>query len=283
MMMVIHSPAKINLFLAVTGRRPDGCHELASLMCPLTLEDEVHIRVGAGEGPVTVACDHPDVPEDASNLAHRAARLFLGAAGLAAGIEIMIRKRIPVAAGLGGGSSNAAAVLSALNSRFGHPLSSSHLADLALAIGADVPFFLFNRPALATGIGEILRPFGPLRAYHVVLLCPSYGVSTAAVYKNLNLALTKCKKIHKTYPLEGQVFNTARHLCNDLEDVAASMHPDILVAKSTLLDHGASGALMSGSGPTVFGLFTEAERAREAGRRIAGPRKWRVIQTALRI
>lgn len=277
--LVLRSPAKVNLFLRIVGRRPDGYHELVSLMCPLTLADEVRLRIG--EGPLTVTCDHPDVPEDETNLALGAARRFMKAASVDFELGITIEKKIPVAAGLGGGSSNAAAVLSGLNDHFGRPLSSSALADTALAIGADVPFFLSGRPALATGIGEILRPVGPLPPFHVVLLCPSYGLSTAAVYKNLNLALTKCKKIHKSYPLERQDFDVARHLCNDLEDVAASMHPDILVAKASLLDHGASGALMSGSGPTVFGLFKEAERARSAARRIADTGNWRVIQTAL--
>ena len=279
--MALHSPAKVNLFLAVTGRRPDGYHELISLMCPLELADAIHLRVG--RGPVSVACAHPDVPETGANLAHRAARRFLDAAGIDAGVGIIIDKRIPVAAGLGGGSSNAAAVLSGLNRHFGEPLTPQALADLAVSIGADVPFFLFGGPALAAGIGEILHPAAPLPPFHVVLLCPSYGVSTAAVYKNLNLGLTKCKKIHKSYPLDSQVFDAGRHLCNDLEAVAASMHPDIHAAKATLLDNGASGALMSGSGPTVFGLFSEADAARRAERRIAGSGQWRVIGTRLKI
>lgn len=281
-MIVVHSPAKINLFLAVTGRRPDGYHDLLSLMCPLTLEDDISIQENAGRS-ITAVCAHPDVPEDDSNLAVRAARLFFAATGKSFGLRIAIKKRIPVAAGLGGGSGNAAAVLSALNQNFGHPLSPSALAKLALSIGADVPFFLFGRPALASGVGEILEPFGQLPPFHVLLLCPSYGVSTAVVYKNLNLALTKCKKIHKTYPLESQAFDPGRHLCNDLEDVAVSMHPDILMAKAMLLDHGAEGALMSGSGPAVFGLFAQAETAELAGRRIAELEKWRIIQTALRV
>jgi len=278
--MALHSPAKVNLFLAVTGRRPDGYHELISLMCPLELADEIRMRVG--RGPVSVACAHPDVPETGANLAHRAARRFLDAAGIDAGVGIIIDKRIPVAAGLGGGSSNAAAVLSGLNRHFGEPLTPASLADLAVSIGADVPFFLFGGPALAAGIGEILRPAAPLPPFHVVLLCPSYGVSTAAVYKNLNLALTKCKKIHKSYPLDSQAFDAGRHLCNDLEEVAASMHPDIRAAKATLLDNGASGALMSGSGPTVFGLFSEGDAAGRAERRIAGSGQWRVLRTRLR-
>lgn len=275
------SPAKINLFLRVTGRRPDGYHELATLMCPLRLADEIHIRLN--DGPLTVVCNHPGVPDGEANLAHKAARLFLKAADIAAGADIVIRKRIPVAAGLGGGSSNAAAVLAALNDHFGRPLPPRAVADLAVSIGADVPFFLFGAPALATGIGEILSPFAHLPPFHVVLLSPPYGLSTAAVYKNLNLALTKCKKIHKSYPLERQDFDATRHLCNDLEDVAVSMHPDIQEAKATLLNHGAAGALMSGSGPTVFGLFAEEEAARSAAGRIADTGTWRVLQTALKI
>ncbi len=278
--MRLQSPAKINLFLAVTGRRPDGYHDLRTLMCPLTLADTVTL---AFHGQTGVRCDHPDVPEDETNLALRAARAFMAASGRSGPVAIAIEKRIPVAGGLGGGSSNAAAALAGLNRRWGNPLAPDALSRVALSIGADVPFFLFGRPALATGVGERLSNLPNLPFYHVLLVCMPFGVSTASVYKNLKLALTKSEKINKKYPLETWGFDPRRHLSNDLEAVTASMHPEVMAAKSALMAHGAEGAMMSGSGPTVFGLFRSDHEAAAAGKALAGAGPWRVLQTALAV
>ncbi|MCG6906396.1 MAG: 4-(cytidine 5'-diphospho)-2-C-methyl-D-erythritol kinase, partial [Desulfobacteraceae bacterium] len=244
----LRAPAKINLFLAVTGRRADGYHELLSLMCAIGLYDRVSLRFG-GRG-IRVSCDHPAVPEDDRNLVHRAASRFFDRLGVLPGVTIRIDKRIPVAAGLGGGSSDAAAVLGGLNRAFGRPFTSELLQPMALAVGADVPFFLTGKPALATGVGEHLEPVTGLVPYHVLTVCPDLKVSTAAVYKNLNLGLTKCEKKLKQLHLKTERFDALHFLCNDLETVTIRNFPQLNEIKKALLGLGAAGALMSGSGPT---------------------------------
>jgi 4-diphosphocytidyl-2-C-methyl-D-erythritol kinase len=261
--MKILSPAKINLYLQVTGKRPDGYHDLISLMCCVDLYDEVSLSFG--RETTTVTCDHPEVPEDPSNLAHAAAALFLKSLNKKEGANILIEKKIPVAAGLGGGSSNAAAVLLGFNRYYGYPYSREDLARIGVSIGADVPFFLYGRPAVARGIGDQIDPYTGLEKFSILLVYPGLSVSTAEVYKNLNLALTNCKKKLSYSLLQKNGFDPRKHLCNDLETVVALKYPEILKTKETLLQHGAIGALMSGSGSTVFGLFADPEEAQIAG------------------
>lgn len=270
----LRAPAKINLFLAVTGRRADGYHELLSLMCAIGLYDRLSLRFG-GRG-IRVFCDHPAVPEDDRNLVHRAASRFFDRLGVPPGVSIRIDKRIPVAAGLGGGSSNAAAVLGGLNRAFGRPFTPELLQPMALAVGADVPFFLTGKPALATGVGEHLEPVTGLVPYHVLTVCPDLKVSTAAVYKKLNLGLTKCEKKLKQLHLKTERFDALHFLCNDLETVTIRNFPQLNEIKKALLGLGAAGALMSGSGPTVFGLFQDAAVAGRAVARLAQRREWHV-------
>lgn len=260
--MKIFSPAKINLFLQITGKRPDGYHDLFSLMCCIGLYDTVSLDVGVKE--TAVSCDHPLVPEDETNLAFAAADLFYKNSKKNDGVKIFIQKQIPVAAGLGGGSSNAAAVFLGLNRYYGYPFSMDELMSMGLSIGADVPFFIFRKPATASGIGEKLEVYPGLKKLKILLVFPGFSVSTAAVYKNLNLRLTKCKKKLKKAPLKKCGFDASLHLCNDLESVTASNYPVINTIKEQLLKHGAVGALMSGSGPTVFGLFSDPGSARKA-------------------
>ncbi|MBC2711311.1 MAG: 4-(cytidine 5'-diphospho)-2-C-methyl-D-erythritol kinase [Desulfosarcina sp.] len=263
-MFCVKAPAKINLFLRITGKRPDGYHDLYSLMCPLALYDVLTLTLGGKE--VGIVCDHPGVPEDASNLAARSARLFLetmfaGNTPPVSGLTIHIEKNIPVGAGLGGGSSDAAAVLTALNDHFGQPLSTPALMALAARIGADVPFFIFGAPALVTGIGDRLDPFPHLTPWTALLVYPNEVVSTAWVYKNLNLRLTKDEKKLSKFNFDGRILNVDEHLVNDLESVTERAFPVIKRIKRLLLAHGAAGAMMSGSGSTVFGLFANSERA----------------------
>lgn len=273
--MKILSPAKINLFLTITGKRSDGYHDLRSLICRIGLYDSVSIAFGFDD--LIVRCNAPGVPNDGTNLAYKAASLFLNSINKREGLQITIEKRIPVAAGLGGGSSNAASVLLGLNRHYGSPFSRDELMAMSLTLGADVPFFIFGKPALASGIGEKLKAFDGLSPFTIVLVYPGFGVSTADVYKNLNLELTKCKKKLKQFQPERHHFDVKRHLCNDLESVTASRHPDIIEAKAALLKYGAGGALMSGSGPTVFGLFTDSENAKKAKYRLSKNKKWQVF------
>jgi 4-diphosphocytidyl-2-C-methyl-D-erythritol kinase len=278
--MKILSPAKINLFLHVTGKRPDGYHTLVTLMCCIELYDILLLEINDQETVIT--CSNSNVPKNENNLAYRAAKLFFEHfpqyhANQHVGVKINIDKHIPVSAGLGGGSSNAAAVFAGLNQYYGYPFSTTELLAMGLSIGADVPFFIYNQPALASGIGENLEPYHGLKTYHVLLVYPDLQVSTAEVYKNLDLGLTKCEKKLKRFLLKLQPFNVTDHLCNDLESVTASRCPDIFLAKKALLDHGAAGALMSGSGPTVFGLFSGSLQAQKAYQALLQNRKWQVF------
>lgn len=278
--MKIFSPAKINLFLHITGKRPDGYHDLVTLMCCIGLYDTVALKIGA---PKTVlSCSDPIVPQDETNLAFRAADRFYNYLSRhpekkCEHVEIHIDKRIPVSAGLGGGSSNAAAVLLGLNRYYGHPFTQAELLDMGHSIGADVPFFIFHHPAIASGIGERLEPYSGLQSYHILLVHPGFEVSTAAVYNNLDLGLTNCKKKLKKFLLKNRTFNAADHLCNDLETVTVKKYPEIALVKESLMHQGASGALMSGSGPAVFGLFSDAIQARKACEALAQHQNWRLF------
>lgn len=268
--MKLFSPAKVNLFLHVTGKRDDGYHDIFSLMCPVSVFDEITIRV-MKSGGITVECDHREVPSGEANIAHRAASLFFKETGIKGGVSIWIRKRIPVSAGLGGGSSNAASVLSYLNNHFGSPLSHDRLMRLGGSIGADIPFFIYGKPAIATGIGDKITPYRLLSDLPVIIVHPPISVSTAAVYERYNLTLTNNEKTSKVLSFtEESGFDFSRHMANDLEKVTALLYPEIGNIKNTLLGLGAVGALMSGSGPTVFGVFADKKTAEKAHRSISG-------------
>ena len=260
--LVVPSPAKINLFLKVVGKRPDGYHEIVTLLSRIGLFDTVVLTFG--EPSIRVECPHPAVPEGPDNLAHRAAASFFQALSLDDGVGIFIDKVIPVAAGLGGGSSNAAAVLSGLNHGYGSPLDIDKLMEIALGIGADVPFFLFKHPAVARGIGENLEPYEGLEQCSTVLVCPRFEVPTAWVYKNLKLTLTNLEKNFKIRCLKTHFSRSKDFLFNDLEQVTAERFPEIRLIKNGLRDLGAEVALMSGSGPSVFGLFKDVRQAANA-------------------
>ena len=271
--MKIFSPAKINLFLQVLGKRSDGYHDLMSLMCCIGLYDTVSLTFGVKN--IAVSCHHPDVPEDEKNLAFGAAHLFLKTLNKNEGVKIIIQKQIPVAAGLGGGSSNAAAVFLGLNRYYGYPFSTEELMSMGLSLGADVPFFIFQKPAIASGIGEKLEVYENLKNLKILLVFPDIRVSTADVYKKLNLGLTKCEKKLKSFPLNKQRFDPRCHLCNDLEAVTASTYPVIKTIKEALLNQGALGALMTGSGPTIFGLFSDSNAASKASQALFRIHKWK--------
>jgi len=273
--MKIHSPAKINLFLKITGKRPDGYHDLITLMCCIDLYDTISIAFNAKK--ISVICNNPKIPEDKTNLAHSAATLFLKSLNKQECVEICITKNIPVGAGLGGGSSNAASVLLCLNHYYGSPFSQEELMSMGQSIGADVPFFIFKKPAIASGIGENLEAYEGLTPYKILLIYPGFSVSTTKVYNNFNLGLTKIKKKHNFHLSKNQEFNIKYHLYNDLEKVTASWYPDIIAVKEALLRHGAKGALMTGSGPTIFGLFSNTEKAQSANYSLSKNKKWQLF------
>jgi 4-diphosphocytidyl-2-C-methyl-D-erythritol kinase len=269
--ITLQSPAKINLCLSVLGRRPDGYHDVEMLMQMVGLFDEVTVSLG-GTG-ISVTCDSPAAPSGEENIAWKAAWEMLRISGNKAGLTIEIKKKIPVAAGLGGGSGNAAAVLAAMNRLLGMGLDREQLAEIGALIGMDVPFFFFGPTALAQGRGEILTELTPLPRIPILLVNPGFETSTAWVYKNLNLGLTKngdCNKIARL-----NLRNIASGLHNDLENVTSAVHPVINRIKDSLLKRGAMGALMSGSGPTVFGLFETLAACRAAADSLS-PEGWRL-------
>ena len=285
-MLQVSAPAKINLFLQVTGKRPDGYHELFTLMSPIKLADEVWLK--PSKSGIRISCSDPSLPTDDSNLAYLAAEVFhrqisRRQAIAPHGVDITIEKRIPVGAGLGGGSSDAAAVLYGLNKHYGFPFHREDLIEMGLNIGADVPFFIFGEPALATGIGEYLVPYPHLKAYIVLLLYPGICISTAEVYKNLDLGLTNCEKKLKDFVLKDRPFDAAFHSCNDLESVTLAKYPQVEAAKTALSGSGALSVLMSGSGSTVFGLFEDPRQAQLAMRTLErnNASNWQLILTEL--
>ncbi len=253
-------PAKINLWLEVTGKRQDGYHDISSLMLPVTVFDRIRIEVAAAEGPVSLSCNEPEIPHDSQNLAWRAAELFREASGNRAWVHIGLDKAIPSGAGLGGGSADAAGVLLSLNEHSGRPLADTELEKLALRLGADVAFFLYQRPALATGIGEKLEFVGEVPDYPVVLIKPPLSVPTAWVYQSLKL--TRGSSQIKLDNFSADPWRLAELVQNDLEPITVSRHPVVLDLKKWLLGRGALAAAMSGSGPTVFGIFESGEAAR---------------------
>jgi len=269
------APAKLNLCLHVLGKRADGYHDLRMVMQRISLCDRIRIRL-LPEKEIRVVSRGALLPEGTDNLAGRAARQLLDLAGGRWGVAIEIDKRIPVAAGLGGGSSDAATVLMALNQMLDLGLSSEDLRVQGRILGADVPFFIFGGPALAEGIGDLLSDYPVRTEVHYVLVNPGFPVSTAWVYQNLVLTSrgdeANLGRSLSTYN------DLLRLLHNDLEPVTAGQYPVLADIKRELLGFGADGVLMSGSGPTVFGVFRSQNVARRAAVGIAAKSPWQVSQ-----
>lgn len=258
--MKIRAPAKINLGLRVVGKRVDGYHLLDTILVPVSLYDEIYItksvRKGRSSTPeLIITCDNPAVPSDEQNIVFRAADLIIKENSIDEPLRIHIKKRIPVGAGLGGGSSDAAATLIAMNSLFRLNYSNRQLKNRAYSLGADVPFFIGGMPARARGIGERLTPIQSLPWKWAVIIYPGFPVATAWVYRNFQATLTKPMANTSIISLLKKRFGQRRLLVNDLETVTLARYPRIEFLKQTLIAEGAAGALMSGSGSAVFGLF----------------------------
>lgn len=248
------SPAKVNLYLRVLRRREDGYHDILSLMQSISLCDELTFTPGA-DG-IVIRCPDSPLPEDERNIVYRAAASFFSRIAAPPGVEITIRKKIPIAAGLGGGSSNAATTLLTLNEMSGCPVDRGELLKMGVKLGADVPFFIFGKTAWAAGIGDRLIESPSLPPLWFVLINPGFAVSTKWVYQKLNLELTN-SRINYSIPRFDTVGRLTRGLTNDLEKVTMGSHRVLERIKALLLESGARGALMSGSGPTVFGVFED--------------------------
>lgn len=270
MPLTLDSPCKVNLLLNILGRRPDGFHELETIMLPVPWHDRLHFE----HAPVGISltCDDPQLPVDGTNLVVRTARSFLSATGSSSGIQIRLEKRIPLAAGLGGGSGDAATTLLGLNRLFGEPLSLSRLHELAASLGSDVPFFLYGRPALATGRGEqvtVLKPFSALQGCWLFLAHPGFGVATAWAYRELanhpealngrpGRAEALARALHA-----GDLSRACSELYNALEAPVLRKYPVLALYQEFCRSAGASGALMSGSGSTTFAIAANEQQARE--------------------
>jgi len=268
------SPAKVNLYLRVIRRREDGYHDILSLMQRISLCDE--LTFSPNRSGIVVHCPDTTLPEDEGNIVYRAAAAFFSRIGRSSGVEITVRKRIPIAAGLGGGSSNAATTLMTLNEMYGLPLTRHELMKIGTVLGADVPFFILGKTAWASGIGDRFSESSILPTFWFVLINPGFEISTKLVYQRLNLGLTK-QGINYSIPRFSTQEDLIGGLTNDLETVTVKLHPILDEIKTLLLASGARGALMSGSGPTVFGIFTERESAGEAERNLGQGTRWRVF------
>ncbi|WP_352427001.1 4-(cytidine 5'-diphospho)-2-C-methyl-D-erythritol kinase [Bacillus sp. FSL K6-2865] len=249
------APAKINLSLDVTSKRPDGYHEVEMIMTTIDLADRIELTEQP-ENVIRVASHNRFVPDDQRNLAYQAAKLLKERFQVKKGVSIMITKVIPVAAGLAGGSSDAAATLRGLNRLWDLKLSVEELAELGAEIGSDVSFCVYGGTALATGRGEKIRHISAPPHCWVVLAKPTIGVSTAEVYRRLNLQQVRHPDVQAMIDaIEEKSFQkVCGQLGNVLESVTLSLHPEVAMIKNQMKRFGADAVLMSGSGPTVFGL-----------------------------
>ena len=256
------SPCKVNLLLNILGRRPDGFHELETVMYPIRIFDRLTFE-RAGQG-IQLTCGCPELPTDSRNLVYRAAQLFLEAAGISDGLRLHLEKCIPLAAGLGGGSANAATTLLALNELFARPLSVEQLQPLAAKLGSDVPFFLQDKPALATRRGEKIHSldfFPAMKDVMILLIHPGFGIATAWAYQQLAhfpSALNghggrgqKLVSLLQATDLKA----AGKEFYNSLEAPALHKYPLLAMFQEFLRANGAAATLMSGSGSTTFALI----------------------------
>jgi 4-diphosphocytidyl-2-C-methyl-D-erythritol kinase len=249
----LESPAKVNLRLEILKKREDGYHELRTVFQKISLHDTLHFSLKKGRG-VSIKADYPKLPVGKNNLVYKAAQSMLKVSGYKEGIHVEIEKRIPLGAGLGGGSSNAATTLRALNQLLEIGLSKKELMGMGLEIGADVPFFFLKGAAIGSGIGERLKKVKLPNLWYV-LIYPNFEVSTRWAYQNLVLTNQQFHiNLHEFLKTPGGI---SRILLNHLEAVVSKKYPQIGLMKKTLFSAGALGALMTGSGPTVFGFFQE--------------------------
>ncbi len=274
-METIRSGCKINLLLNVLRRREDGFHDLETVMQPLPLFDELTAKFANRPG-IELLCDHPKVPIGADNLICRAANVFQSAVGRNDGLRIYLKKNIPIAAGLGGGSSNAAAALLILNRLYDSALSADRLSETAAQLGSDVPFFLRNGPAIASGRGEKVQPLPPFEIFEdacVILVNPGFGVPTSWAYQKLQLdeaegnsAPISVRELIRALQA-GNWEASMKGLFNSLERPVFKKYPVLEIIRLGLLKSGASGALLSGSGATVFGIIRGKESGEEVRQR----------------
>lgn len=270
--MTLNAYAKINLHLDVVSKAENGYHQVNTVMQSVSLCDTVSVTFCDGN-EIKLTCNIVDLPVDSRNLAYKAAELFFARVGVSRGVCIDIVKRIPMAAGLAGGSTDAAAVLYALNSLYDEPLCNEELLALGSKIGADVPFCIACGTKYADGFGDLLHSFPPMPECYIVVACGGDGVSTPWAYAALdnryeNFALDKYMPRSldalRDAMKKSSLLDISKSIYNIFEGVIAPERPMVDVIKNTLADHGALSAMMSGSGPSVFGIFDLKENAEAA-------------------
>lgn len=261
----VKSYAKINLSLDILGKLPNGYHEVKMIMATLSLFDLIIVDKTSGGIHLSTNCKF--IPKNQKNIAYKAAQLFFQKTGIKGGAKILIHKNIPVSAGLAGGSGNAAAVLCALNMLFNMPLSEPELFEIALTLGADVPYCIKGGTCLSEGIGEKLTPLSPIPAFPVLLVKPEIGISTAEIYKRIdseeNLVRPDTDAVLQA--IEKKDFELMfKNMKNVMQGVTEKLCPEISLICKNMLNLGAKASLMSGSGPTVYGIFEDNITAKKA-------------------
>ncbi len=275
--LTINAPAKINLWLTVKGKRPDGYHEIESIMQTVTLFDTVTVtkNEGGAEKNIKITCSNPDVPCDERNLCYKAAVSFFSAAGITEyDISVHIEKRIPMAAGLAGGSTDGAAVFVALNSLYGSPFTEDELCALGGRLGADIPFCIRGGTCIAGGIGEKLTSCPPMPDCFIVIACGGEGVSTPWAYKMIDDSQTPTRhgditELEKLLAA-GDIYKAAAEMRNSFEDAILPHREVARKLKDAMIKGGAVRSMMSGSGPSVFGIFKDEEAAKKVCELISG-------------
>ncbi|MDQ0148837.1 4-(cytidine 5'-diphospho)-2-C-methyl-D-erythritol kinase [Eubacterium multiforme] len=262
--MNIKAYAKVNIALDIVGKREDGYHLLRMIMQAIDLYDEITIeKISKG---IKINCNKPYVPTDERNLAYKAAKLFMDKFNIKSGVSITIKKNIPVSAGLAGGSTDCAAVLKLMNKIFKTNLSDEELMELGVKLGADVPYCIVSGTAICEGIGEKITKIKPFKDKILVLVKPPFGVSTKAVYQEFDL--TKVVFHPNVDELTKNIKNdnleyVAKNMKNLLENVTLSKYKEIISIKQSMIECGAMGSMMSGSGPTVFAFFDDMVKAQK--------------------
>ncbi|MGK0465549.1 4-(cytidine 5'-diphospho)-2-C-methyl-D-erythritol kinase [Clostridium sp.] len=260
--MLVKAYGKINISLDIVGKREDGYHLLKMIMQNIDLYDSISFEK-CNRG-INISCNKPYIPIDEKNLMYKASKLFMDTYNVSGGINIYIKKNIPVAAGMGGGSADAASVFQTLRKVFEVKLPDNEIMELGLKIGADVPFCITGGTALCEGVGEIITPLVPFKNHILVLVKPNFGVSTREVYKNLDTS-----RIYKHPDTEALIkameAEELQEVCNGmknlLENVTLRKYPVLKRIKEDMIKMGAMGSMMSGSGPTIFAFFEDMLKA----------------------
>ena len=261
--VIVQSFAKINIGLNIISRRDDKYHNIETMLQQIDLHDLVSIKTNSST-KITVRCNNSNVPEDEKNICYQAVKLIQQATGIREGVKIEIEKRIPVAAGLGGGSSNAASVIKGLQQLWCVRIDDQVIKSIAMKLGADVLFFLTGGTAIASGTGETLKPITLRDQFICVLIYPNIEISTTWAYRNFNFSLTKIKKSVKLahfFSNDNNLCRIKNLICNDLEGVVFQHYPMLVEIKDFFYAEGAFYAAMSGSGSTIYGLFPGFEGA----------------------